>query len=187
MTEQSYMTKTELLAGLDIIRQSPRDGGTLEMIVRRPESGAREVIDQAELDLKEGMVGDNWKARGSSRTKDGRANPEAQITIMSTRAIALIAQDKERWQWAGDQLYVDMDLSADNLPAGSQIALGSTILEISAEPHTGCSQFVERFGMDAMQFVNSAEGRQFRLRGLNAKIIQPGVIRVGDITTIVSR
>lgn len=187
MIEQIHMTKSELESGLDAIRQSPRDEGALAMIVRRPDTDEREVIDQAELDLVEGLVGDNWKTRGSSRTKDGSANPEAQITIMSARAIALIAQDKERWPLAGDQLYIDLDLSEDNLPAGSQIALGSIVLQVSTEPHTGCSLFVERFGMDAVQFVNSPEGRRLRLRGVNAKITQPGVIQIGDVATILSR
>jgi len=186
MTEQRHLTKTELLAGLDAIRQSPQNEGTLDMIVRRPHTGEREVTDQAELDLAEGLVGDNWKARGSSGTQDGSADLDRQITIMNSRAIALIAQDRKRWPLAGDQLYIDMGLSADNLPIGAQIALGPVVLQISAAPHTGCKLFVERFGVDAVQFVNSPEGKRLRLRGVNARIIRPGVIRVGDVAKIVN-
>ncbi len=184
MTEITQLTMAALEAGLETIRQSPTNNGSLDMIVRRPNTGEREEIEQGELDLVEGLVGDNWKARGSSRMKDGSAHPEMQITMMNSRLIALIAQNKKRWQLAGDQLYIDMDLSEDNLPAGTQIALGSAVVQISPVPHTGCKLFVERFGIDAMKFVNSQKGRQLRLRGVNARIVQPGVVRVGDVATI---
>ncbi len=185
MTEVTQLTMVALEAGLETIRQSPVNNGSLDMIVRRPKIGEREVIEQGELDLVEGLVGDNWKARGSSGTKDGSAHPEMQITMMNSRLIALIALNKKRWQLAGDQLYIDMNLSEDNLPAGTQIALGSAVVQITPVPHRGCKLFVERFGVDATKFVNSQEGRELRLRGVNAIIVQPGAIRVGDLATIV--
>ena len=173
----------ELEAGLDEIRQSPRDAGVLELIVRRPRIEEREVLEEAELTLEEGLVGDCWSTIGSLRTPDGSANLEMQINIMNSRAIALVAQDRDRWQLAGDQLYVDMDLSAENLPPGTRLALGSAILEVTAPPHTGCRKFVSRFGLDAMKFVNSPVGQQLHLRGINARVVLPGVIRVGDVVT----
>ena len=176
-----HLTWEELEAGLDEIRQSPRDEGTLELIVRRPEIDVREVLTEAELHLAEGLVGDSWSRRGSSRTTDGSSHPDMQLNIMNARAIALVAQHRDRWSLAGDQLFVDMDLSVEHLPAGTRLALGSAIIVITAQPHTGCKKFVARFGMDAMKFVNSPVGKQLRLRGLNARVVHPGLIRVGDV------
>ena len=160
---------------------APKDEGALELIVCRPRVDERETLVQANLDLLEGLVGDSWKTRGSGRTKDGSAHPDMQINIMSSRAISLVAQSKERWPLAGDQLYLDLDLSAKNLPAGTRIALGTAVLEVTPPPHTGCAKFVSRFGLDAMKFVNSELGRELRLRGLNARVIKSGAIRVGDV------
>lgn len=175
-----HLTMQELEAALDHLRQTPKDDGVVELIVRRPQVDKREVIDEAELDPAGGLIGDNWIVRGSSRTPDGSAHPEMQINIMNARVTALVAREKERWPLAGDQLYIDMDLSKENLPAGSQIAVGSAVLEVSAYPHLGCKKFVSRFGVDAMKFVNSEVGKQLRLRGINAKVIQGGVVKVGS-------
>jgi len=176
-----HLTMDELAAGLDEIRQSPKDEGVLEMIVRRPRTGEREVLEEGELDLIEGLVGDNWKTRGSSRTVDGSSHPDMQLNIMNSRVVALVAQNKARWQLAGDQLFIDMDLSIENLPPRTRLTIGSSVIEVTAQPHTGCKKFVARFGLEAMQFVNSPIGKQLHLRGINAKVVQPGVIHVGDM------
>jgi hypothetical protein len=180
MTTVRHLTTPELEAGLDHIRQAPQDNGTLELIVRRPRVDEREVLDEGELDLQTGLVGDSWSARGSTRTGDGSSHPDMQLNIMNARAAALVAQDKARWPLAGDQLYVDLDLSTDNLPPGTRLALGSAVVEVTAIPHNGCNKFVARFGLEAMQFVNSPVGKQLHLRGINARVVQPGRIRVGD-------
>jgi hypothetical protein len=179
--DTKHLTTEELEAGLENIRQSPKGEGRLELIVRRPQAEEREVLSEGKLDLTAGLVGDNWKVRGSSSTTDQSANPEMQITIMNSRVIALLAQARERWQLAGDQLFVDLDLSEENLPAGTKLSIGEALLEISAPPHTGCKKFTERFGLEAMKFVNSPLGKELHLRGVNAKVIQPGTIRVNDI------
>ena len=176
-----HLTMAELEAGLDEIRRAPRDEGVLQLIVRRPQIEEREVLEEGELDPVEGLVGDSWITRSSSRTADGSAHPDMQLNIMNARVTALVAQDKDRWQLAGDQLYIDMDLSAENLPAGTQLAIGSAVIEVTPPPHTGCKKFVSRFGLDAMKFVNSAVGRELHLRGINARVVQPGVIRVGQV------
>ena len=176
-----HLTTAELEAGLDEIRRAPRDEGILELIVRRPRVDAREVLDAGELSLAVGLVGDSWITRGSSRTPDGSAHPDMQLNIMNSRVTALVAQHKDRWQLAGDQLYLDMDFSEENLPAGTRLALGSAVIEVSPQPHLGCRKFVSRFGLEEMQFVNSPLGRQLRLRGINARVVSAGVIRVGDV------
>ncbi|HNE68186.1 MAG TPA: MOSC domain-containing protein [Anaerolineales bacterium] len=176
----NHLTKEELEAGLQHIAQSPKDNGVVEMIVRRPEVDGREILESAELNLTEGLVGDNWKTRGSTATPDGSAHPEAQINIMNSRAVALLAQEKDRWALAGDQFFIDLDLGSENLPAGTRLALGSAILEVTAKPHTGCDKFAARYGRAAALFVNSTEGKKLHLRGINAKVVQAGTVRVGD-------
>jgi hypothetical protein len=180
---EEYISMSELEAGMEYIRQSPKDHGRLKIIVQRPQDDERIVIDHGELSLSEGLVGDNWKTRGSKHTPDGSASLYAQITVTNARCIALLAQREERWALAGDQLYVDFDLSEENIPPGTRLAIGSAILEISVEPHSGCKKFSARFGVEALQFVNSPEGKQLHLRGINAKVVQAGSIRVGDIVS----
>ncbi len=175
-----HLSTSELEAGLEEIRRAPKDNGVLEMIVRRPQVGEREILPEGELDLSEGLVGDNWRKRGSKTTADGSAHPEMQLNLMNVRATALVAQSRERWHLAGDQLFVDLDLSEQNLPPGSQLAIGTAIIEVTPVPHNGCAKFVERFGADAMKFVNSPVGKELHLRGINAKVVKPGVVQVND-------
>ena len=176
-----HLSIKELEAGMDHIRQSPKENGVLKMIVRRPAVDEREAISEGELNTTEGLEGDTWKTRGSSHTTDGSANVNSQITVMNARTIALLAQDEERWSLAGDQLYIDMDLSEDNIPPGTRLAIGTAIVEVSAQPHSGCKKFSARFGVEAMKFVNSPEGKRLHLRGINTRVVQPGTIRVGDV------
>ena len=181
MEDVKHLSMTQLEAGLGVIRQSPTDKGRLALIVRRPSIDEREVLIEGELDLVEGLVGDNWSTRGSSRTADGSAHPDMQLNIMNSRVVNLIAGNKDRWQLAGDQLYLDMDLSEENLPPGTQLSLGAAVIEVTEQPHTGCKKFMARFGQDALAFVSTPVGKQLRLRGLNARVVQPGTIRVGDV------
>ena len=175
-----HLTTDEIEAGLGAIVDSPKDEGILRLIVRRPRIGAREVIEQGELDCVVGLVGDTWNMRKSSRTADGSPHPDMQLNVMNARVIALLAQDEARWPLAGDQLFLDMDLSAANLPAGTQLALGSAVIEVTNQPHTGCGKFTARFGSDASRWVNSPAGRELHLRGINARVVQPGTVRRGD-------
>lgn len=175
-----HLTKEELEAGLEEIRRSPKDGGTLELIVRRPAEDGREELEEGELSLELGLIGDNWRTRGSSRTDDGFGHPDMQLNIMNSRAIALIARTADRRKLAGDQLYVDLDLSDENLPCGSRLKIGEAVVEITEIPHNGCRKFSNRFGVEAVKFVNSKEGKWLHLRGVNAKVVTPGIIRRGD-------
>lgn len=164
---------SELETGLDEICRSPRNEGRLEMIVRRPLKGQREVLEEGQLTLDEGLAGDCWKSHDPHH--------DMQINIMNSRAIALVAGSKDRWPLAGDQLYIDLDLSEANLPPGTTLQLGSALVEITTTPHTGCVKFAARFGADAVKFVNSFRGKELHLRGLNARVVKPGAIRKGDV------
>jgi MOSC domain-containing protein YiiM len=176
-TTERHFETAELEAGLDAVRAAPAGKGRVELVLRRPTEGERELLDVAELDTEDGVVGDRWSAGKRGR----RPDPETQLTLMSARAAALVGGDRERWPLAGDQLYVELDISESNLPPGSRLAIGDdVVVEISAIPHTGCKKFVQRFGREAMLFVNSPEGRALRLRGVNARVVVPGSVRPGD-------
>jgi hypothetical protein len=174
------LSTAALEAGLDHVRQSPPDGGTVELIVRRPAVDEREVLAEGRLDAEAGLAGDTWRLRGSSRTPDRSPHPGMQVTVMNSRAALLVAHDPARRMLAGDQLYVDLDLSPANLPPGSRLGLGSAVIEVTDQPHLGCAKFAARFGTDAWRFVNSRIGRELRLRGLNARVVVAGTVRSGD-------
>ena len=169
--------RADLESSLDEIRAAPHDHGTLDLIVSRPLEDERDIIAEAELSLENGLEGDDWRARSEA---GGSINLDHQITIMNARYIDLISGAKDRWALAGDQLFVDLDLSHDNLPAGSRIAIGGAVLQVSELPHTGCAKFSRRFGPDALRFANSPVGKELRLRGLYARVVTAGTVRVGD-------
>ena len=178
-----HVEDEHLEAWLPHIIDSPPDVGTVELVVRRPAEGEREVLDEGVLDLEAGLVGDRWRRHPGGEDDDGRL---AQITLMNARAIDVIAGDRERWALAGDQLYVDLDLSPENLPPGTRLQVGSATLEVTRLPHTGCAKFTARFGSSATRFVNSKSGRQLRLRGMNARVVEAGTVRPGDAIRKVS-
>lgn len=176
-----HVDTSTLEAGIPEVRGAPQDDGRVELIVRRPAVDEREVLEEAELVEGEGLAGDTWRVRGNRRMPDGLANPAAQLTVMNARAAVLIAGDKQRWPLAGDQLYVDLDLSLKNLPPGSRLAIGSAVVEVSPDPHTGCAKFNARYGEAALRFVNSPVGRELNLRGINTRVITGGIVRTGDV------
>lgn len=180
----AHLTTDELTAGLDHIRAAPTDIGTLELIVARPVDGERTVLSTARVDPDVGLDGDNWNARGSRRTDDGSAEPDKQLNVMSIRAAELVTAGRDRVPLAGDQLYLDLDISRDNLPAGTRLAIGEAVIEVTPSPHNGCAKFTKRFGLDAMRFVNSPTGKELRLRGLCARVVVGGPINVGDQVTV---
>ena len=177
MQEQLERREEAFETRLAEVQAAPADLGRVELIVRRPAPEQREVLAEADLDLERGLVGDHWAVRDRANTP---VYLDAQLTVISTRVLAVIEPDESRWPLAGDQLYVDLDLSEANLPAGTRLAVGTSVIEISETPHTGCAKFSSRFGSDALRWINSPIGRAHRMRGLNARIVEPGTVRTGD-------
>ena len=173
-------TDRDFAPSLPIVEAAPRTVGRLEAIVVRPTRETRRTADEAELDPELGVVGDNWLARGSSSSPDGSAQLDSQVTLISTRVLAAIEPDPSRWPLAGDQLYVDFDLSQENLPIGALLEVGEAVLEVSPAPHVGCAKFSARFGSDALKWTNTQRGRALRMRGMNAMVVRGGTVRVGD-------
>ena len=173
-------TVEELEAEYAAMPAAPRDVGVVAWLVRRPVPLEREVLERAELCPELGLVGDCWPTKPSKRTADGSPHPERQLTLMNTAATEVIAGPKQGWAAAGDQVYVDFDLSEESLPPGTQLQLGSAVIEVTAELHVGCDKFHRRFGSAALRWVNGKEGRSRRLRGVNVKVVTAGQVAVGD-------
>jgi len=183
-TDRSHLTAAALEQGLAAVLDAPRGAGTLDLVVRRPTLDVREVLDEGVLDVVEGLVGDDWSRRPSRATADGSPHPGRQLTLMSSRFAALVAGDRDRWPLAGDQLFVDLDLSVDALPVGARLAVGAAVVEITDQEHTGCAKFAARYGRDAHQLVWSARGTALRLRGVYARVVEGGPVRAGDAVSV---
>ncbi len=179
-TDEQFPTENELAARLDRLQPAPADGGRVICIVRRPDSEQRELPVEGELTPEDGLVGDRWKRYCTRKMPSGTLNPDTQITIMGTRILEALTDDRERWALAGDNLLVDLDLSHANLAPGQRLQAGTAVLEITAEPHNGCAKFSRRFGPDALRFINSPEGKNQRMRGVHAQVVVAGRVRVGD-------
>jgi hypothetical protein len=182
---EKHFTGDEIEARIEHVLASPRDKGTIELIVARTAIGERMVLEAGEFDVERGLIGDNWFDRGSKRTPDGSAHPEMQVNIMNYRFAELIAGHRNRVPLAGDQLYVDLFLGAENVPPGTRIRAGTAVLEVTELPHLGCKKFVERFGVEAMKYANSEFGRSKNLRGVNAKVVSSGVCRPGEVIELI--
>ncbi len=185
---RAHRTTDELTAFLSTLDEAPRVVGTLRAVIVRPAVGQREVLQVGHLDVDEGLVGDTWRERGSRRTPDGSAHPDMQLNLMSHRLVEFIAQDPEREALAGDQMFVDLDLSHEHLPAWSELHIGGTagaVIIVTDQPHNGCGKFIARFGKEAMTFVNGPEGKPRRLRGLCARVVRAGTVRPGDEVVVV--
>lgn len=169
-----HLSVDELNLGVPRILDSPPDDGSVEMLVVRPSEDERIAPRSVEVSRQLGMHGDHWSI-GKYRDQ-----PDVQITIINSRLLDLVSGGRERWSLAGDNIVADIDLSHDNLKTGQSLAAGSAVLEITETPHAGCKKFALRFGADALRFVNLGRGKDLRLRGIYAQVVEPGTISVGD-------
>jgi|SRR5271166_3949967 len=176
----AVVTTEALEAGLETVRGSPKDHGSVVLIVCRPAENERRTLEVGVLDPVEGLVGDSWLERGSGRTRVETVNPDRQVTVMNARVATLVAGGPDHGGLPGDQLYVDLDLSQENLRTGDRLQVGSAVLQVTEEPHLGCHKFSARFGPEALRFVNSLLGQSLRLRGVNTRVVRPGTVEVGD-------
>jgi MOSC domain-containing protein YiiM len=187
MSDPTYQAAVQLAAGLPSILESPKDGGTVRLIVSRPKRGQRRLLSEAEVSSDEGVHGDHWAATTSHRLDDGRPDRRSQIALINSRCLELLAGGDERMSLAGDNLVVDLDLSFDNLPVGQRLQLGEAEIEITDRAHLGCRKFRDRYGPDALAFVNSDRGKFLRLRGVYARVVHGGLIHRGDTIRKVPR
>lgn len=183
----THLTTEQIEARLDWVEASPAECGTVEGLCIRPEVNGRQELESCRLSPAEGVDGDFWVRKSFMTLDDGSSDPAVQVAIMNSRAVDVIAGSRDRWKLAGDQLFVDFDLSESNLAPGDRLHVGPAILEITPVPHTGCGMFQERFGAAAVRFYNSKVGKAMRLRGVYAQVVQEGVVSVGDTVRKVDR
>ncbi len=169
---------TAKLPGL--LEAAPKVNGKLDMIIMRPEHGARVPLGTVEVTAKGGVAGDHWAKGCWSSLPDGSPNPDVQICMMMSGCIEAIAGEKANWPAAGDNFFLDMDLTPANMPPGTCFAIGSAEFVVTDEPHNGCQSFIDRYGRDACLFVNTGPGKELRLRGIYARVTRDGSVSVGD-------
>lgn len=178
-----HLTRAELAAALPQVTAGPKDHGELKAIFVRPGPGQRLDVSSVAISSAGGLEGDHWAKGCWKSLPDGSPDPDVQVFIMNARFLDLIAQERSHWASCGNSFVADMDLGADNLPVGTRLKAGSAELEITAVPGTGCEAFIEWYGRDACVFVNTGEGKKNRLRGVYARVVKDGVVRIGDTLT----
>lgn len=178
-----HLDTDALERGLDPLarppRTLPRDAGHVSLVVRRLEDGTREILDRTRLSLEEGVPGDDWSRRPPR-------DPEAQLAVMCTPLAELIANGQPLTTF-GDNLFVELDLSAGNLPTGTRLAVGGAEVEVTPKPHNGCSKFDARFGNDALRFVQAPATRAENRRGIYWRVVAEGEVAAGDAVRVLFR
>jgi MOSC domain-containing protein YiiM len=174
-----HLLLARLEAGLGALPAPPRDSGRVMLVVRRRPDRMRETLGRVELQPEDGVPGDAWGRRE-------HRDPEAALTVMQVDVAELIANGQPLTVF-GDNLFLDLDLSAQNLPTGSRLRVGRALLEVTAKPHNGCHKFAARFGHDALRLVSRPERRQRNLRGIYMRVVEAGEVAVGDPVEVLSR
>lgn len=173
-----HLSTEQLAERFGMLSPSPRDKGTVTLLHARAEDRIRVTPPSAYLD-ETGMPEDAW-----GRNPD--ADPNTQLTVMN-HAVGAVIANGQSFTLFGDNLIVDLDLSEDNLPAGSRLKLGAALVEVTPEPHTGCNLYAQRFGTDALRFISEKDRRSQRLRGIHFRVVEPGEVAVGDTIEVLHR
>ena len=174
-----YPMLDHLARGLVALADAPKDRGRVALLVRRVEGGLRETPERACLVPDLGFPGDAW-----GRQKQPR--PEAQLTVMQIDVAGLIANGQPL-TLSGDNLFLELDLSTPNLPAGSRVRVGGATLEVTSKPHNGCQKFRARFGPEALRFVSQPDLRYRNLRGIYMRVVERGEVAPGDPVEVIAR
>lgn len=177
----TFRTRDALMEKLPgLLAAAPKDEGRLDLIVMRPDAEARVLPERIEVTAGDGLPGDHWKHGAGNMREDGTADPDAQICIMMSGCIEAIAGPRENWAPAGDNFFLDMDLTPANMPPGTRFSIGTAEFVVTARPHNGCQKFIDRYGRDACLFVNTGAGKDLRLRGIYARVTKDGTVGLGD-------
>ena len=174
-----HLPAEQLREGLRKLPELPRDRGRLALLVRRRADGVRETPERVRLDAEEGLVGDGWSRRPPRK-------PDAQLAVMC-RPLAELIANGQPLSLFGDNLFVDLDLSAANLPEGARLQVGEAVVEMTPEPHDGCLKFKQRFGQDALRFVQDKATRSENRRGVYWRVVESGEVAVGDPVRVLAR
>ena len=174
-----HLSSADLDARLRALPGAPKDAGRLALIVCRSSEGVRETPERVHLSAEEGVPGDGWGRRTPRR-------PEAQLAVMRRDVAELIANGQPLTTF-GDNLFVELDISAANLPVGSRLRMGGAIVEVTPLPHDGCGKFKGRFGSDALRFVNAKPTRDQNLRGIYWRVVESGEVAVGAPIQVLER
>ena len=178
---RAVLTMDELESAWQAATAAPRERGSVRLICIRKAGGHHETPHEAEIAPGIGLVGDRWSEREPGRDPDGYSG----VTLINATVAELIAAGHQPLDAAGDNLHVDLDIAVDALPAGTRLRVGSALLRISEQPHTGCSTFSGKFGLDALKWVSTPDGRRRRLRGVNCSVLEGGSVRVGDPIVVI--
>jgi MOSC domain-containing protein YiiM len=176
-----HLTTPELEQTLPTVLASPRDVGRLEVIVVRPTADERQTPASILITPERGVEGDHWLSDFPTDPTHNEMHLDSQVSLMNARFLRQIAVEEEAVCLAGDNLVVDLDLSEENLPAGSRLAIGDAVtLEITATPHTGCTKLAARYGQESRAFMNNPRGTALHLRGRYARVLTAGTATIGD-------
>ena len=162
------------------VLDAPKDNAPILTLCVRPAEGERRFVQTMQLDPERGVVGDRWLTKTWMRLSDGRPDPRIQVCIMGSRLLELVRREGADSMYPGDNVIADMDFSEANLPVGQHLQLGTAIIEVSDVFNSACSKWQQRYGADALTWINLPENKPHRLRGILARVVRAGEVHLTD-------